>query len=113
MPNGKRFTWFYPLVIVATLALGLPVLAGPAAAASPIPAPYISLPAAISTFPSSVTITDTIKDPIYYTTDGTDPETSNTAILYSGAFSPPEALPSPIPRRSQPVSTTTCPAGAA
>ncbi len=86
MPNVKRFTWFYPLLMVATLALGLPVLAGTAAASGPLPAPYISPPGGNYDVPMSVTIDDTVGDPIYYTTDNSDPETSSTAVLYAGAF---------------------------
>jgi sugar lactone lactonase YvrE len=84
---GKRFKWLYPLVMVATLALGLPVLAGTAAASS-LPAPYISPPGGNYDLPMNVNITDAINDPIYYTTDGSDPETNNNASLYSGVFTP-------------------------
>ncbi len=39
------------------------------------------------TTPVSVTISDIAsKDPIYYTTDGSNPETSSTRILYNGPF---------------------------
>jgi sugar lactone lactonase YvrE len=74
------------LLMLATLALGLSALAGPAAAAGSVPAPYIQPPGGNFDVPMGVTITDAINDPIYYTTDGSDPEASNTAILYSGAF---------------------------
>ena len=39
MFNVKRFRWLYPLVMAATLALGLPVLAS---ASNALPAPRIS-----------------------------------------------------------------------
>ena len=84
---GKRFRWLYPLVMAATLALGLPVLAGPASASNSLPAPFIGPNGGNFDVPPSVTICDTaVGDPIYYTTDNSDPETNGTRLLYTGAF---------------------------
>ena len=86
----KHFKWLYPLVMVATLALGLPVQAGIASASASVPAPVFSFPNGASNNQGMgyyVTISDTAGgDPIYYTTDGSNPETSYSATRYTGGI---------------------------
>ncbi len=83
---GKRFRWFSPLVIMAVLAFMLPAQAGLASASSSVPTPVIYPDGATSTNGDGfvVRFSDTAGgDPIYYTTDGSDPRTSSSATLYT------------------------------
>jgi hypothetical protein len=84
---GKRFKWLYPLVIMATLAFMLLAQAGLASASNPVPEPVISPDGGTFNNACNVTITGGYGgDTIYYTTDSSDPRTSSTAALYTGAI---------------------------
>jgi len=87
MRNGNRFTWLYPLAMMAALAFGLSVHTGLAVAFNSLSAPNINPSGGNFNTPPNVTISDAaVGDPIYYTTDSSDPETSGTRTLYAGAF---------------------------
>lgn len=87
LPTGKCFKLYYPLTIMAALALMLSLRAGLALASSTLPAPGINPDGGSFTMPTMVNIfDDAAGDPIYFTTDNSDPETSSTATLYTAPF---------------------------
>ncbi len=84
---GKRFKYFSLLLVMAVFAFMLLVHIGLASASNALPAPRISPSGGSYQNPVSVNIFDAaVGDPIYYTTDSSDPETSGTRTLYAGAF---------------------------
>ncbi len=85
MKIGKRSKWLALFVIVATLVSLLLLQAGIASAATLQP----SINPAGGTYTSAQTVTIyniASGDTAYYTTDGSNPETSSTRIAYTGAF---------------------------
>ncbi len=84
---GKRLKWPSPFVVMATLAFMLLVQAGLASASNSVPTPVIYAASGNYDIPPIVTIGGFPSwDTAYYTTDGSDPETSNTRTLYTEAF---------------------------
>ena len=85
MNLGKRSKWLSLFVIVATLVSLLLLQAGIASAATLQP----SINPAGGTYTSAQTVTIyniASGDTAYYTTDGSNPETSSTRIAYTGPF---------------------------
>ena len=85
MKIGKRYKWLSLFVIVATLVSMLLMQAGIASAATLQP----SINPAGGTYTSAQTVTIyniANGDTAYYTTDGSNPETSSTRIAYTGPF---------------------------
>jgi len=83
---GKCSKWFSLFAILATLVSMLLMQAGMASAATLQP----SINPAGGTYTSTQTVTIyniANGDTAYYTTDGSNPETSSTRIAYSGPFS--------------------------
>jgi hypothetical protein len=84
---GKRFKCFSLLLVMAVFAFVLLAHIGLASASNALAAPRIMPDGGSFKEPTSVNIFDAdVGDPIYYTTDGSDPETSGTHTVYAGAF---------------------------
>ena len=85
MKIGKRFKWIYLFVIMATIISLLLMPTGIASAAAPQPS--INPPGGTYNLAQTVVISNiTYGDTVYYTTDGSNPESSSTRIVYSGPF---------------------------
>jgi hypothetical protein len=85
LKTGKYSKWLSPFVIASILVSMLLIQAGMASAATL--QPFISPAGGAFTTAQTVTIYNIANgDTAYYTTDGSNPETSGTRIAYNGPF---------------------------